>query len=279
MNVKIALLLLATVVTGGKATEARSEVVPGMAFVPIKAGCFDMGRQKRLAVPVSDAWTQLGYRGELAWDEHPKHRVCLDAFQIGRTELRADEWLFVMGEPPPRGAGDEPAAGMSWQQARSFVARLNARSGDGFVYRLPTEAEWEYACQAGLRREGLPELNGESALARFAWYNDPPRVGERLLAPKPVGRRQTNPWGTHDMLGNVWEWVDDAYRADGYRLHALFNPRVSALDGPRVIRGGSYRSESPELRCGNRGRYPADGSLDQIGLRLVRAIAERRRTP
>ena len=189
----------------------------------------------------------------------------MDAFWIGQTEVRASDWAKVTGKNPPSGRDAAPAGGISFLAAQEFARRLTQLSAGKYRFRLPTEAEWEYACRAGGKKQTLP-FHGN--LINSAWYS----VHEqRTTQPSPVGLLKPNAWGLYDMLGNVWEWVADGYQADGYARHALYNPQAKeAPNGERVIRGASYRSNYIQLRCTNRSSYPATESLGQIGLRLVR---------
>ena len=136
-------------------------------------------------------------------------------------------------------------------------------SGGKQRFRLPTEAEWEYACRADSKVLQSQKPDAEE-LNKAAWY--------QYRQPKPtrVGSLEANAFGLHDMLGNVWEWVGDSYLADGYTRHPLYNPRIETNAPQRVIRGGSMRTELEQTRCTKRGHYPADESLDTIGFRLVR---------
>ena len=173
----------------------------------------------------------------------------------------------------PAGKEDFPVTGVTWHQAKIFAERLSNESTDSSRFRLPTEAEWEYACRAG---DSVDEVAYTSEAVGRAWHNT---AGLRLSEAKPGGEFPPNRFGLHDMLGNVWEWAEDVYEPDAYRRHALHNPirqvsRGESAAVPRVIRGGSFRSEPTDMRCANRSRYDANSSLQQIGLRLVRKEKE-----
>lgn len=262
LNGVVCVALLSPLVAAGRdQAGAWREPATGMEFVSIPAGCFQMGNEVAVHPPEAEHWTPRRERDSSYKDELPRHEVCLDAFWMGRYEVRAADWALVMGAPS-KGRGDVPMAGVSWEQARAFAARLTAQAGGKFRFRLPTEAEWEYACRAGASSEIVPR---HDELVKVAWYSRSAR-GE----PQPVGKLPHNAFGLHDMLGNVWEWVEDSYLADGYARHELYNPRVEAPGKRRVIRGASFRSQPPHLRCGQRSFYDASDSLDTIGFRLVR---------
>ena len=157
------------------------------------------------------------------------HRVQLTgAFEMGKYEVTQAQWTSVMGSIRAiSGARPVPVENVSWNEARAFMARLNRRDGP-YLYRLPTEAEWEYAARAG-------------ASVRTPAILTPSRgtVRTRRSAPTKSGPTRPNAWGLHDMLGNVWEWCSDRYGADYYRESRL---RIrEALEGElRVMRGGSW---------------------------------------
>jgi formylglycine-generating enzyme required for sulfatase activity len=244
-----------------------TEPITGMRFVALPKGCFQMGTREAIK-PIDIApWEHAGFKGRLEADEKPRHEVCVDALLLGQHEVRASDWESVMGEAPPQGSGAAPAAGMTWHAAQAFAARLtqlSEQSGARYRFRLPTEAEWEYACRAGVKEESVPSRRDDRK--DVAWYNL-----QRAPEPREVGKRKPNSWGLHDMLGNVWEWVEDAYRADAYARHALYNPATrDATGGERVIRGASHRSDHLHVRCAKRASYAENDSLGQIGLRLVR---------
>lgn len=244
-----------------------TEPVTGMPFVTLSKGCFQMGTRDAIKPADIGQWGHGGFKGGLEADEKPRHEACVDAFLIGQYEVRASEWKQVMGEDPPQGSGATPASGITWHAAQEFASRLTALaagSGARYRFRLPTEAEWEYACRAGEKKESVPD--GRDSAKEFAWY-----TYQRAPAPREGGKRKPNRWGLYDTLGNVWEWVEDGYRADAYARHTLYNPLTKAAPGDeRVIRGASHRSDHLQVRCGNRGSYAPDESLGQIGLRLVR---------
>jgi formylglycine-generating enzyme required for sulfatase activity len=237
-----------------------TEPLTGMVFVAVPKGCFEMG-SKGPRPPGGQAWEEVGFKGELAADEKPQHQVCLDAYWIARHEVRRADWHRVMTPDTATPANDTlPMGGVSWQDAARFATLLSERASGGESFRLPTEAEWERACRAGQNEELTAE-----ATFRTAWFGAPYRAP---VGAAPVASLVPNAWGIFDMLGNVWEWVADSYAADAYAKHALYNPRQEGT-GKRVMRGGSYRSELPKVRCATRGDYTPAEALPQIGFRLV----------
>ena len=242
-----------------------------MRFVRLEKGCFTMGTPKKPFGLNSQALEQAGYKGDFTEDERPAHQVCVAGHWMGQYEVRADEWMRVMNVPPPVGKDNEPAAGMTWLEATEFARRLTTLGDGSAVFRLPTEAEWERACLAD-----KPELVTHEA-------DVPPllpgTVFDKMWARRqfnarlwPVGSRAANTWGLHDMRGNVAEWVADAYVANGYKRHALYDPVVQSGRG-RVLRGGSYRTPTAHLRCAERMWNDEAEALPLAGLRLVRVIA------
>ena len=256
--------------TGAQAQNGpRTWIEPqtGLPFVWIPKACFQMGTDEKVSLPPDTMFRHLRAAPDLAADEHPRHEVCVDGFWISKYETRNADWRRIMGPTTGTGTGapDLPVSGVTWSQARAFAERLGATPGAAFRFRLPTEAEWEYACRGGAAEESVP--TGREAVDR-AWYN---KNEDGAAAPRPVGKLAANGFGVHDMLGNVWEWVDDGYLADAYAQHALFDPRAGESAADRVIRGGSHRSEPMHMRCANRGLYPAGEGLPTLGFRLVRS--------
>jgi formylglycine-generating enzyme required for sulfatase activity len=236
----------------------------GMAFVPIPKGCFKMGAETPQEPQPEIFWGRVGYKKNASEDERPVHEVCVQPFWLGKYEVRIGEWQRIMG-----GTASEtdslPVAGVAWTEATEFARRLTDLSNGKYRFRLPTEAEWEYACRAGIAKDVEPLSDGADG---FAWYQF------SSPSPQPVGQLRANAFGLHDMLGNVWEWVTDRYLPDGYARHGLFDPAVKADaktgSQQRVLRGGSFRTERVQVRCAMRGHYEPEMRLNSIGLRLVR---------
>lgn len=240
---------------------AWREPVTGMMFQYVPKGCFQMGRI------IPDIPPELPE--EHHPDEGPLHEVCVDAFWLGQYEVTQAQWTRVMGNTPSLNAFSpaHPVDNVTWLDVRAFLTKLNLASTDEtFKLRLPTEAEWEYACRSGGKNE---TYSGGEDYESVAWLS--PNSPNHL--PQPVGTRRANGLGFYDMSGNVWEWVADAYQEDAYARHALNNPlTVKDAKNRRVIRGGSYRSYSPWVRCKDRNFDFADESLAFIGFRVARAL-------
>ncbi|MBZ2183301.1 MAG: formylglycine-generating enzyme family protein [Bryobacter sp.] len=246
---------------------ARSTVLlPGavpMEFVPIPPGTYRRGSP--------DTETSRDP------DEGPQHEVTISrGFQLGVFEVTQRQWQAVLGENPatfqqtpsapvpPGNPLDRPVESVSWDDTQRFLNRLN-RLGLG-RFRLPTEAEWEYAARGGAST-AFPWGNtgGRDRTHEFAWANS-----RSFATTHPVGQKPPNAWGLHDMHGNVWEWC-----ADWYGPYAA-SPQTDPVGPPngkdRVFRGGSWYDFPNALRSANRHRHPPDGRYPAIGLRLVKEI-------
>ena len=195
-------------------------------------------------------------------DEGPRHRVNItQPFYMGKNEVTQAQYEAVMGENPSAAKGaDLPVETVSWQLAREFCRKLNEMVAR--EVRLPTEAEWEYACRAGTRT--MYSFGDDlDAIGEHAWYD-----GNSEGTPHPVGQKPANPWGLHDMHGNVREWCQDAYDAAYYARSPRSDPPGPATGSTGVIRGGSWRHSRITARCA--GRYGGvQGAVDYSGFRLV----------
>jgi sulfatase modifying factor 1 len=196
--------------------------------------------------------------------EGPQHVVTLTCgFWLGATPVTRAQWEAVMGNMTPR--GDTPVDNVNFADVLRFLDSANNASvhRPGFAPRLPTEAEWEYACRAGTMGPTWIGVN-DRRLAEIAWYaGDSGGQGGH-----GVGERLANPWGLHDMLGNVWEWCSDFYGA--YPAERVVDPTGPATGTRRVIRGGSWDDEARFVRAAARhGHVPALGAIG-LGFRLAR---------
>ncbi|HXI03356.1 MAG TPA: formylglycine-generating enzyme family protein [Candidatus Saccharimonadales bacterium] len=199
-----------------------------------------------------------------------QHRVRLTkAFYLGRYEVTQDQWRTVMGSNPSHfsGCGGScPVESVSFLDIGEFISKLEALAGGRF--RLPTEAEWEYACRAGTT---TPFAFGTELTEKEANIQEEPTApGDRadLQGTVPVGSYAPNAWGLFDMHGNVWEWCED--RHCPYGTGAQVDPLGSCDSGVRIIRGGSWYYGADSARCGLRYTHHDEDSGPSLGFRLVR---------
>ncbi len=224
----------------------------GMEFVLIRPDTFAMGS------PDSDQ--------DADHDEKPTHEVTISQpFYLGRYEVTQAQWQAVMGNNPSKFKGnDRPVENVSWDDVQQFIQKLNEKEkqASGTLYRLPTEAEWEYAARAGTTTR-YSFGDEASQLGDYAWYGK--NAGNTT---HPVGQKKPNPWGLHDMHGNVWEWVQD-WHGD-YPPESVTDPTGPATGVLRVLRGGSWISNGQDVRSANRNRNDPGNRNDGIGFRLAR---------
>ena len=235
----IALPLLSSALLAQKTPSTSAPSVAGIEFVKIEPGEFMMG------CSTNDDGCKA--------DEKPAHRVRITkAFEIGKYEVTQTQWQAVMGTNPSVLRGeDRPVESITKGEAQDFLNKLNARS-DGYQYRLPTEAEWEYAARAGSTGPFAGELD------EIAWY-----AGNSEDETHPVGKKKSNAWGIYDMHGNVREWVQDFYSANYYSVSPTEDPTGPAA-GTRGGRGGAQFGQrrgplprgGPDGRGGPRGGGP-----------------------
>lgn len=193
----------------------------------------------------------------------PSVQVCLDDFYIGKTPVTQMQWRMVTGNSPSEFSecDDCPVERVSWNDIQMFIKKLNEITGRN--YRLPTEAEWEYAAyggQAGNRIQG----NINKPLGDYAWYES--NSGGRT---HPVATKKPNLLGIYDMLGNVFEWCNDWYDFNYYRMSPLRNPKGPEHGNSKVIRGGAWSSNADYLSTYYRAGLPPGTRLNNCGFRLV----------
>jgi len=197
-------------------------------------------------------------------NEQPVHTVHISQpFYLGMHAVTQGQWEAVMGNNPSHFTGDlnRPVERVSWEDAQAFIGRLNTREGHT-QYRLPTEAEWEYAARAG---STTAYCFGDDSrrLGEYAWYDE--NAGGQT---HPVGALQPNAWGLYDMHGNVWEWVQDWYGE--YAAEAVTDPQGPAAGASRVIRGGGWNYDARYCRSAFRRRRAPGVRSDYLGFRLLR---------
>jgi hypothetical protein len=212
----------------------------------------------------------LGRAQEAADDERPAHRVTITRpFYIGKFEVTQEQYEQLTGSNPSVFKGRElPVEYVSWQDAENFCRRLSEKAG--CLVRLPTEAEWELACRAGSAQR---YHSGDSVedLAKAAWY-----AGNSDGRPQPVGRKEPNRFGAHDMHGNVWEWCEDSFDEKYYASSPAADP-WGPLEGPRrVLRGGAW--DVGPLLCRSAGRHGSSPThrVSHFGFRVAVPVLKAR---
>ncbi|OUW82037.1 MAG: hypothetical protein CBD74_07595 [Saprospirales bacterium TMED214] len=224
----------------GEAFETAESM--GMRFRLLPPGTFEMGRGTT------------------------EHQVTLTKpFKMGIYEVTQAQYEQVMGENPSSFIGpDHPVEGVSWNKAAEFCHNLSALPAEkavGNVYRLPTEAEWEYACRAG-KETYFSEGDSVSELGEYAWYDD--NAGDTT---HPVGRKKANAWGFYDMRGNVWEWVEDWW--DAYPSGPIADPTGPESGKYRIARGGGWNAYAGITNATHRSRFPPSKVRNLYGFRVV----------
>jgi formylglycine-generating enzyme required for sulfatase activity len=237
--------------------EMVAEPVAGKVFndcpecpemVELPAGSFDMGSTKGKP------------------DEQPVHRVSIKSFAIAKTEVTQAQWQAVMGTNPSNFStcGDAcPVEQVSWDDAQAYIKKLNARTGR--QYRLPTEAEWEYACRAGTELEYC----GSDTVDSVSW-NDINSGSFFFNTPHPVATKKPNAFGLYDMSGNVWEWVEDSYH-DSY-AGAPADGSAWLGGSMRVLRGGAWGKDPKFGRATGRFKFGANYRDFSYGFRLAMTL-------
>ena len=260
----MAAAVMAIPAAGAGAEEGRQwrEPFSGMVFVRVPGGCYEMG----------DVF------GDGGRETRPAHEVCVDSFYIGKYEVTQGQWRKVMGGDVRRlrdkadkngklyGVGDNyPVYYVAWEDAAAFTRALSAKTGMDF--RLPTEAEWEYAARSGGGRE---KFSGGASADAVAWHQ-----GNSGGMAHPVGGKRANGLGIYDMSGNALEWVADWYDNRYYEHSPKLNPQGPSHETDRVHRGGSWRRAAKDATTIYRGcaRPDAAGAEAENGFRVVLSAA------
>jgi formylglycine-generating enzyme required for sulfatase activity len=225
-----------------KPGEVWKEPVTGMEFVWVPTGEF-----------------MRGFSGGDE-DEQPVRKIRIKGFWMGRYEVTQREWKTIMNNNPAefKKGDDYPVEHISCDDVQSFIKLLSEKNGNRF--RLPTEAEWEYACKAGTQDQRYGELGD------IAWFKE-----NSNDTTHPVGQKNPNTWGLYDMLGNVYEWCQDWYEKTYYEGSPSLNPPGPSSGSFRFIRGGNCYNEAEGVRAANRSGLEPSDKNSVLGFRLARA--------
>ena len=224
-------------------------------MVVIPAGTFMMGSK-------ADPFAAI----PLGVEEYPQHTVLIASFAMGKFEVTQEQWYALMSNLPSSFKGRTlPVEQVSWDDAQEFIKRLNTKTGQS--YRLPSEAEWEYAARAGSPTE-YSYGDDPKQLSRFAWLDANSR-----FTTHPVGEKAANSFGLHDMHGNVWEWTQDCWHENYVGAPTDGSAWTTACEeNSRVLRGGSWGSGPPLLRSAFRIRDFQVKRFGDNGFRLARDL-------
>jgi formylglycine-generating enzyme required for sulfatase activity len=218
-------------------------------FVFVKGGTFTMGCTKE--------------QGNCALDEKPVHDVTLNDFYLAKYEVTQALWTKVMGNNPSQfyTCAECPVEKIYWTDAQEFIQKLNQMTGQ--TYRLPTEAEWEYAGRGGMHQENF-QYAGSTNIEEVAWTSTNSEGKTH-----PVGQKSANALGLYDMTGNVYEWCNDGYSILYYRNSPSENPPGDAKAEDKVLRGGSYRTGANDSHISSRHTVGENYRVGFIGFRLA----------
>lgn len=225
----------------------------GVEFMEIPAGEFEMG------TPSNEM--------DSSESESPVHKVTIkNAFLLGKTPVTQEQWEKIMGNNPSRFKGrDRPVEMVSWHEVQQFIEKINEKESTS-KYRLPSEAEWEYACRAGTQTRYFFG-NNTSKLKEYAWY-----VENSGTKTHPVARKNPNPWGLFDIHGNVWEWVSDKFH-ENYLGAPSDGTSWQDADIPDIVsRGGSWYCTPDFCRSASRFKRKPDNNLGNLGFRVLREL-------
>jgi formylglycine-generating enzyme required for sulfatase activity len=255
--------VLVPVKTPAKAPAEVPEEVP-LKILDLPEKAIDVGGIALTLVEIPAGEFLMGSpAGKGMEHEHPRHKTSITRpFYLGRYEVTQAQWTKVMGDNPSYFKGsDLPVESVSWNDVQKFIAKLNTMTGEEF--RLPTEAEWEYACRAGSNAQYYFGDN-EDKLDEYAWYTDNSEGRTH-----PAGKKKPNSFGLHDMLGNVWEWCADWYSKTYYDISPKDEPRGPASGKHRILRGGAWHYSAIGLRPANRYYQSPEYEYADTGFRIA----------
>ena len=227
----------------------------GMEFAYVAPGSFDMGSNSGRS------------------DEKPVHKVTISKpYLMGKYEVTQSEYQKIMGSNPSKFRGSSnPVEQVRWtDDVEDFCSKLTSRERSngnlksGYVYRLPTEAEWEFAARGGVKSKGY-KYSGSNSMDSVGWYEG--NSGDKTHS---VGQKSSNELGLYDMSGNVWEWCSDYYEKP-YKPDSVVNPKGGVRGWDRVVRGGSWSSSARSCRSAGRNCIQPRGRTSILGFRLVLA--------
>lgn len=254
-KISLLILLLLFISLTSHAGQTGDKGLPDMKrMIFIKGGCYDMG----------DVF------GEGEDDELPVHEVCVDDFYLGEHEVTQREWKEIMGDNPSEfiDCGDDcPVETVSWDDSQKFIYKLNKKTGKN--YRLPTEAEWEFAARDRGKKMRWAGTNNISELGNYAWHEE--NSGDKT---HPVKTKKPNELGLYDMTGNVAEWLSDNWGKRYYKSSPRNNPKGPSHGNGRDARGGSWGSTADFNRTTNRYADNQSYRAHNHGFRLALGAGE-----
>ena len=251
MGLLLIMIILLTIfivnrITLNKTVKKATSFANDYAMVMISGGTFQMGK--------NDSWLNL----------KPAHKVTLNTFYIGKYEVTQKQWKEVMGTNPSTfsGCDDCPVEQLSWNDIQIFINKLNDKTS--FDFRLPTEAEWEFAARGGNLSRGY-EYAGSNDYKAVAWY-DSNSKGK----PRQVGMKDSNEYGLYDMSGNILEWCQDYYDENYYKYSPANNPKGPITGTYRVLKGGSWSFDYGNCQPAYRFYHSPEMPSEFSGFRLCR---------
>lgn len=256
----VCLLILAGCPPEGEPVPGETRIFDGILFQWCPPGSFSMGSPDG----------ELGHQE----NESPVHVVTLtEGFWLSKYEVNQWVWEYVLGDDPDLHYPDYPMVSRTWEEVRAFINTLNTKSSH-VTYRLPTEAEWEYACRAGsTTRFYWGNDPSETKIDDHAWYEENVDLNTYPVGINPVGQKKPNAWGLHDMSGNVAELCRDWF--SNYSTGLVIDPTGSSTGEAHVTRGGSWINPAAECRSARRTKQVPHGRSGHVGFRLVRTELQR----